>query len=203
MKMFKRRFNVAASRARDQMWVVYSLNPETDLQPGDIRYLLIKHALDPKAWEQEIEQLFDKTESPFEEQVLRRLIARGYSVQPQFPVGAYRIDLVVSGSGRRLAVECDGERWHGPDKLLEDMERQAILERLGWRFARIRGSLFFRDAERAMDDVFQQLDEIGITPESSDLVQPEVVESELIDRVKRRAEEIRAVWDEAPGDTSG
>jgi len=27
--MFKQRFNVAASRARDQMWVIHSLDPAT------------------------------------------------------------------------------------------------------------------------------------------------------------------------------
>jgi hypothetical protein len=30
--MFKKRFNVAASRARDQMWVVHSLDPSVDLK---------------------------------------------------------------------------------------------------------------------------------------------------------------------------
>ena len=45
-KVFKKRFNVAASRARDQMWVVHSLNHETDLKPGDYRTPLIEHAID-------------------------------------------------------------------------------------------------------------------------------------------------------------
>jgi superfamily I DNA and/or RNA helicase len=30
-------FNVAASRARDQLWVVHSLDPGRDLKPGDLR----------------------------------------------------------------------------------------------------------------------------------------------------------------------
>src|SRR5256886_3521769 len=46
--MFKQRFNVAASRARDQMWVVHSLNP-ADLKPKDLRRRLIQHAEDPEA----------------------------------------------------------------------------------------------------------------------------------------------------------
>jgi hypothetical protein len=33
----------------------------------------------------------------------------GYNVAAEFPAGAYSIDLVVTGNGRRLAVECDGE----------------------------------------------------------------------------------------------
>src|SRR6266436_6256251 len=52
--------------------------------------------------------------------------------------------LVVVGNGRRLAIECDGEQFHGPEKLQEDLEREAVLMRLGWTFERVRGSLFFR-----------------------------------------------------------
>jgi len=68
-----------------------------------------------------------RVESEFEKQVLRKLIQAGYRVVPQWHVGAYRIDLVVEGDGKRLAVECDGDRWHPVEKLAEDMARQAIL----------------------------------------------------------------------------
>jgi hypothetical protein len=44
------------------------------------------------------------------------------------------------------------------------MARQAILERLGWKFVRIRGSVFYRDPERAMAPVFSRLSELGIEP---------------------------------------
>jgi very-short-patch-repair endonuclease len=89
----------------------------------------------------------------------------GYNVLPQHQAGAYYIDLVVVGSGRRLAIECEGEQFHGPEKLQEDLERQAILERLGWTFVNIRGSLFFRDEERALEPVFRRLQELSIAPE--------------------------------------
>jgi very-short-patch-repair endonuclease len=194
-RLFKKRFNVAASRARNQMWVVYSLDHEIDLKSGDIRRLLIEHALDPKAWIRELESRMSKTESPFEEEVLRRLMESRYDVRPQYQVGAYRIDLVVSGNGKRLAVECDGERFHGSDKLQEDMERQAILERLGWQFVRVRGSLFYRDRERAMADVFQRLEEMGIQPELDTGPRTDVIDDDpLVERIKRRAQEIRIEW---------
>jgi hypothetical protein len=92
-KIFKKRFNVAASRARDQMWVVYSVNPEVDLQPGDYRRRLIEHAIDPEAWERELRKRTERTESVFEERVLRCLMQANYNVVPQFQAGAYRIDL--------------------------------------------------------------------------------------------------------------
>ncbi|HLO04682.1 MAG TPA: DEAD/DEAH box helicase, partial [Symbiobacteriaceae bacterium] len=49
----QKRFNVAASRARDQLWVVHSVNPETDLKPGDLRRRLIVHAANPALPERE------------------------------------------------------------------------------------------------------------------------------------------------------
>jgi hypothetical protein len=116
-----------------------------------------------------------------------------YKVLPQFHVGAYRIDLVVTGNGRRLAVECDGERYHGPEQLREDAERQAILERLGWMFVRIRGSLFFRDEERALTPVFGRLAELNITPELEPAPERST-QSEIVDRVIRRAKELQRSW---------
>ena len=194
-KIFKKRFNVAASRARDQMWVVHSLNHEVDLKPGDYRRKLIEHAIDPEAWERELKKQLEKTESVFEKRVLTNLAAANFNVLPQFKVGGYRIDLVVVGSGRRLAVECDGERYHGPEKLQEDMDRQAILERLGWRFVRVRGSVFFRDEERAMRSIFLKLEELGIAPEAVlSKTDSTSEEDPLVQRVVRRAQELRATW---------
>ena len=198
-KIFKKRFNVAASRARDQMWVVHSLNHETDLKPGDYRRKLIEHAIDPGAWERELQKQLEKTESVFERRVLTNLTAANFVVQPQFKVGSYRIDMVVVGCGKRLAVECDGERYHGPEKLQEDMERQAILERLGWRFVRVRGSVFFRDEDRAMEAIFARLDELGIQPGVTlSNLEPSHKENALVQRVIRRAQELRGLWKEKP-----
>jgi very-short-patch-repair endonuclease len=193
-KVFKKRFNVAASRARNQMWIVHSLNHESDLQPGDYRRRIIEHSLDPNSWERELRKRTEHTESIFEERVLRRLMEAHYNVVPQFYVGAYRIDLVVTGNNRRLAVECDGERWHGPEKLQEDAERQAILERLGWKFVRIRGSLFFRDEDRALKAIFERLAELNIKPELELAASKPAAKAEVIERVIRRAQELRAEW---------
>lgn len=194
-KIFKKRFNVAASRARDQMWVVHSLDPETDLKPGDYRRRLIEHAVNPTAWEEKEGPLPDKMESAFENRVQAILAAANFIVLPRFKVGSHRIDLAVVGNGRRLAVECDGERHFEPDQLREDLERQAVLERLGWQFVRVRGSVFFRDEERAMEPVFRRLAELNITPDAK-LPGPEspAGQDELVQRVIRRAGELRTAW---------
>lgn len=192
--IYKKRYNVAVSRARNQLWVVYSLDPENHLKNGDLRRRLIEHARDPQSLMRAMEAQSNLTDSPFEMLVLQRLVSAGYRVQPQWPVGAYRIDLVIEGTTRRLAVECDGERWHTPEQLNRDLERQAILERLGWIFVRIRGSVFFRDPDTAMAPLFARLDQLGIEP----LGNIEPVESEsthpLVNNIRKAAEQIRQDW---------
>ena len=196
--LFKQRYNVAASRAKNQMWVVYSLDPKTDLQNEDLRRRLIEYALDPKAIVRRLEQSEKKVESEFERLVARRLIESQYSVVHQWKVGRHRIDLVVQDaidSKKRLAIECDGDRFHPIEKLGEDMERQAILERLGWRFLRIRGTEFFRNPDSTMKRVFAKLNAMEIHPSSAaDPTQANMPNSEIVDQVVRHPAEIRESW---------
>ncbi|GHO76996.1 disulfide isomerase [Ktedonobacter sp. SOSP1-85] len=194
--MYKKRFNVAASRARDQLWVVHSLDPHIDLKDGDIRKRLILYAQNPEHLMASLAEQEHKVDSEFERQVLSRLMQAGYRVVSQWPVGAYRIDLVVEGNGQRLAVECDGDRWHPLEKLEEDMARQAILERLGWRFVRIRGSHFFRNPDQAMVPVFSRLRSLGIPPTNhSTATQPVSADGkELQARILREAAALRMQW---------
>jgi len=190
---FKKRFNVAASRARNQEWLVYSLDPNIDLQPEDLRRGLIEHFIDPDAMEERIQDAERKADSEFERRVLRRLIGENYVVHPQWKVGKYRIDLVIEGERSRLAVELDGDRYHPPEKLAEDMERQAMLERAGWRFVRIRGSRFFRDEEAALKPLYEKLDQIDIRPIAQN-ISKEFEQDSAVREIHARAVEILAAW---------
>ena len=188
---FRKRYNVAASRARDQLWVVDSLDPANDLKPGDIRKSLIDYSIDPQALEIQHAKIESRAESPFEAGVAKALSDRGYHLVQQWPVGAYRLDMVAVCGKKTVAIECDGERWHsGESKIREDMERQTILERLGWRFIRIRGSEYYRDAEKTMARVIRELKEYGIEPEESMGAPAEGRETELLRRVKMKAAQI-------------
>lgn len=109
-----------------------------------------------------LEQLID-ARSPFEREVLHALIDRGYrTIRPQYRIGRYRIDFVIEGPHSRLALECDGERFHGPDQWDVDRARQDVLERVGWSFVRIRGSSFYRNPVQALQPLWNKLDELGI-----------------------------------------
>jgi len=201
--IYKKRYNVAVSRARNQLWVVHSLDPVMHLKNDDIRRRLIEHARDPQALMRAMEAHGAKTDSVFEKLVLQRLIGAGYRIKPQWHVGAYRIDLVVEGQTKRLAVECDGEKWHTPEQLQQDLERQAILERLGWKFIRIRGSVFFRNPDAAMAPVFAKLQQLDIEP-LGESTEPSThqKQSDAVDRVRRKAQLIRLEWQKAKAESS-
>jgi very-short-patch-repair endonuclease len=189
--MFKKRYNVAASRARDQMWVVHSLDSRADLKPGDLRRRLIEHALDPAAAVRKLEEGASRPESDLEQRVLAELAERGYRVVPQWKVGKYRIGLVVLGAKSRLAIECDGDRYLPLEKIPEAMARQAVLERLGWKFERIRGSEFLIDPARAMAPVLRRLESLGIAPARGGAQDPAAGRA-LVEEITRLAQEIRA-----------
>ena len=163
---FAQRFNVAASRARDRMYLVRSAGLENLSDKDKLRRGLITHFVHPFAQdEQRVEDLRELCESPFEREVYDELTHRGYRVIPQVKVGDYRIDMVVEGHhDARLAVECDGDRYHGPDKWDADMNRQRILERAGWRFWRCFASTFVMHKGDVLKDLVNTLSERGIEP---------------------------------------
>ena len=189
---YRKRYNVAASRAKDQLWVVDSLDPANDLKPDDLRKKLIDYSLNPDSVNMLNMQINKKSESPFEAAVAKALVCRGYHLIQQWNVGAYRLDMVAVCGTKKIAIECDGERYHsGETKIREDMERQTILERLGWRFIRIRGSEYYRNPEKTIEKVIKELQEYEIYPESSNIVfDNKNRDSELLQRVKSRAEVI-------------
>lgn len=190
---FHKRYNVATSRAKDQLWVVDSLDPATDLQPNDIRKKLITFSLDPEGVAGTYREIERKSESPFETAVATYLVSKGYHIVQQWAVGAYRLDMVVIYENRGIAIECDGDRYHsGEEKTRKDMERQTLLERIGWRFIRIRGSEYYNNPEATMERVVEMLAKEKILPEEGACTVEEAKprETELLRRVKLRAHEI-------------
>jgi hypothetical protein len=72
--------------------------------------------------------------------------------------------MIVEGGKSRLAVECDGDEWHGVDRYEEDMARQRILERCGMNFWRITGYDYYRNRIKSLDPLWQKLEFMGIYP---------------------------------------
>ena len=164
MLRYEQRFNVAVSRARDRAVLVRSVKRE-ELNPHDLKARLIAHFENPMPDREEIEDALSACESNFERDLMRRLLDRGYRVQAQVGSLGYRIDMVVEGvNGTRLAIECDGDRFHGPEQWRHDMRRQRTLERVGWRFWRCFASSFYREPDAVTNDLVEMLGRLSIEP---------------------------------------
>jgi len=195
--MVAQRYNVAASRARDRMYLVRSIQIEELSRTDQLRTKLIQHFKTPFLQnEEQLVDFRDRCESPFERDVFDILVERGYRVIPQVPVGSYRIDMVVEGNAdSRLAIECDGDRYHGPDQWDSDMLRQRILERAGWRFWRCFASTFVLHKDDVIRDLIETLGANDIQPCSVDVPIFSIhVESRNV--VTFQADEISTVEDE-------
>ena len=165
------RFNVALSRARDRMYLFRSVT-ETTFREDTLNSRLIRHFRQPfRQNAQKVQALREKCESGFEFEMFDELVKRGYRVQPQVPCGGYRIDFVVEGNeGRRLAIECDGDRFHGPGQWSDDMARQRVLERAGWTFWRCFASSFVRRRGEVVNDLLETLSRLRIEPVGAESV---------------------------------
>ena len=196
----KQRYNVAASRAKDQLWIVHSLDYKTDLQPDDIRRDLLEYADNPDAVINASLRIEQHAESPFEKSVGQTLVAMGYDIVPQWQVGAYRIDMVARYGEKKVAIECDGDRYHsGEEAIRKDMERQTILERVGWRFIRIRGSEYYSDPDKAINRIERDLNSMGIFKQVSEANTADATEHDkLKSTVINRAAQIIEEWGHQP-----
>lgn len=165
-RMIEQRFNVAMSRARDRVYLVRSVTSSM-LAPKDLKAAILEHFQNPMgdAAVSQPTDVLDLCDSPFEREVGTRLLELGYRLHPQFQVGGYRIDFVIEGSGdRRLAVELDGDSYHGADKWVSDLYRQRALERVGWKFWRCWGSHWRADANGCFQDLLNTVTKMGIDP---------------------------------------
>lgn len=156
-----RRFNVAVSRAKEQIWLFHSVELDDLGNKDDLRYKLIDHFKNHRSKQpllnvpikKNIGTQPDPFGSWFEVDVYNDIIGKDLRVIPQYEVakGKYRIDLVVVFSdGTKIAVECDGDKWHSNEQYQNDLMRQKVLERCGWQFFRVRGYEYYLNREKAL-----------------------------------------------------
>lgn len=188
-EQYIQRFNVAVSRARDQVRLFHSIKAVDIPREEDVRRQLLEYAYEVasrgRALSEPLSLMVDESarddrfDSLFEQRVFNRIVERGYNVRSQVEEQGYRIDLVVVGSSSRLAVECDGDFWHGPAEYARDLARQRELERCGWHFFRVRESAFYVDPGAALSPLWKALESHGIHPYTPELVSDEL--DELVD----------------------
>ncbi len=172
----ERRLNVAITRARRSLDIVSSVRSEDmDLKGsksngarllkeylafaeagGDRRALPLPAG---KGWEES---------SPFEEQLMKMLEARGHRVRRDVGTSDYRVDLAVEDPrepGRfLLGIECDGAHYLS-GRTVRDRERirQRQLESLGWKLHRVWSVEWFRNPQGELERIEEALRSLNIT----------------------------------------
>lgn len=170
---YKRRFNVAASRAQDQLWLFHSVTVDR-LKRVDLRNSLLSYVTSvsqapadpmPSNVSREIRQA--PFETLLEQQLWNDLVERGFHVNPAVEVNNRRLALVVTGESSRLAVECDADTYLSTRaQRLADLQREQELKRCGWTFWRVRESEYHLDREAALETLWTTLARLGIDPDS-------------------------------------
>ena len=189
----RKRYNVAISRAKDQLWIVHSID-KNNLKEGDLRKELFEYIDSLK------ENIFDKTAienitaSDFENEVARHLSEKNYTVKQKWRVGSYDIDMVAIYDDKKIAIECDGKTLnHTEEEVIANLEEQEILERCGWEFIRVRASEYFRNPEKAIKDLIIQLDDKGVYPNHKEVYSDK---NELLNNIKSEALELMEKYEE-------
>jgi hypothetical protein len=160
--LFRQRYNVAASRARDQLWLVHSIQSDGMLKPGDLRAGLLKHVRSGA-------QASAATSSTDSIGMLARavhamLLSDGFETEVAVPIGGWRVPLIVRGAGVRVVVECDEEQTVGmiPVSPMRTLEQQAVLERAGWHYVRMAASRWHRNPAAARSRLLELLARHGV-----------------------------------------
>jgi very-short-patch-repair endonuclease len=182
----RRRLNVAATRAKEQVIVVssfvYSDINSTQVRPGTgLEFLknYLQYASSGGALLSHGE-LTNEPMNDFEADVYDALCAKGIEIVPQVGCSKFRIDLAASHPTRPgkfvLAIECDGATYHSSYTARDrDRLRQQQLENLGWTFHRIWSTDWFmrrdEEVERAVQ-AFQKAVAASDRPKPVKSLQP-------------------------------
>lgn len=180
----ERRFNVAISRAKEQIWLFHSVQLDDLSNTDDLRYKLLDHFKNYSSYQPILNEPIERRlgtqpepfDSWFEVDVYNDIVGKQLSVIPQYEVakGRYRIDMVaLFPDGTKIAIECDGDKWHGAEQHENDMMRQKVLERCGWQFFRVRGYEYYSNRTKALEPLLEMIPEIEEPILESEDVSPE------------------------------
>ena len=105
-------------------------------------------------------------DSPFQQEVVRRLQERGYQVHQEVASHNKFVDIGVVDPERPgryiLGIECDGASYHSSRSARDrDRLRQMLLEDKGWKLHRIWSTDWFRSPERELERAVRAIEEAG------------------------------------------
>lgn len=169
-KEFERSFNVAASRAKEQVILVYSIHPN-ELSKECLRYKLITYY-----------NTFDKNEkidrdiklnTDFEKELYIELRKNKIDAMSHFKIGKYELDFVIDDeNGKKIAIQCDGDECKSKEEYEADISEQDVLIRCGWKFIRVRASQFYANKEKTLSELIIKINNILSEEDSFNIVEP-------------------------------
>lgn len=185
-KEFERSFNVAASRAKEQVILVYSIHPN-ELSKDCLRYKLITYY-----------NTFNKNENidrdiklntDFEKEIYKELRNNNIDITSHFRIGKYEIDFVVNDeNGKKIAIECDGDDFKSKEEYEADIIEQDVLTRCGWKFIRLRASQFYANKEKTVSELVIRINNILIEEDNFNIVEPVFKLKDFDENVEKREE---------------
>lgn len=155
-----RRFNVAVSRARNEVMVFFSIDIENS-NPECIRTKLIKYCMDQSERKQKIHIAPKIFKSSFHRKIFSSIKEKGYDISCFEELKEYGVDFVVEGSKNRIGIICNDSTRRGND-FKEEYKRKIELERVGWKFYKISESEFYMMPREVMDNLWIKLNFLGI-----------------------------------------
>ncbi|MDW8801360.1 AAA domain-containing protein [Clostridium sp. A1-XYC3] len=161
-----RRFNVASSRAKNQMFLFHSVDFE-DLNSKCVRASLLGYFMNNENKPVIYVEGNSILSSGFKKDIYTELKSRGYKVKTDVRVGRYKIDFVIEGTNSRLAVDCCCENTAFSLNWEENHNRRMTLQRVGWNFFIIRESQFYYQPKKCMEKLYTELEANGIRPSFS------------------------------------
>lgn len=185
-KEFERSFNVAASRAKEQVILVYSIHPN-ELSKDCLRYKLITYY-----------NTFNKNENidrdiklntDFEKEIYKELRNNNIDITSHFKIGKYEIDFVVNDeNGKKIAIECDGDDFKSKEEYEADIIEQDVLTRCGWKFIRLRASQFYANKEKTVSELVTRINNILTEEDNFNIVEPVFKLKDFDENVEKKEE---------------
>ncbi len=155
---YKKRYNVAMSRGRDQVILVHSFDVDNDLKAEDMRTELFAYCKDSAQESSATEKLYKEPLSAFEAHIQTQLEAHGYKVQAHASNGMLMTSMTVEKDKKYVRLICESDKWQEESELDEAIEAQMVLERIGWQFVYVSATYYYLDEQKGLERLIAQLE---------------------------------------------
>lgn len=155
--LYKKRYNVAMSRGREQVFLCHSFDPMTQLKEEDIRTELFQYCYNVGKESEKDVVSYEEPLAEFDAMIKEELESLGFEVKSHKPSGELLTGLVVTKDGKQVRLICDSEKWQEEVALDEEIARQAVLERIGWQFIHISATAFYMNRHKSMEKIVQSI----------------------------------------------